>query len=87
MKTRRNSYKPKNEIGQKCICFMSIIKSPRNFIMRVHIKDSKFVIITELKTFYFDLPQDVDNNVKHEIDSVIKHNEFLAEHTIANKIS
>ena len=54
--------------------------------MGVHIEDNKFVIITENKTFHFDLPRGVDNNLKHEIDSIIKHNKFLAEHTIKNKI-
>ena len=29
----------------------------------------------------------MDNNLKYEIDSIIKHNEFLAEHTIKNEIS
>ena len=54
--------------------------------MGVHIEDNMFVIITENKTFHFDLPRGVDNNLKHEIDSIIKHNKFLAEHTIKNKI-
>ena len=54
--------------------------------MGVHIEDNKFVIITENETFHFDLPRGVDNNLKHEIDSIIKHNKFLAEHTIKNKI-
>ena len=37
------------------------------------------VVMTEPKTFYFDLPKDVDKNLKHEIESVIKTNESLVE--------
>ena len=51
--------------------------------MRMHI-DNKLVIITEPKTIRFDVPKDVGNNLKHEIDSIIKHSKFLAEHTMPN---
>ena len=34
------------------------------------------------KTFNFDLPTDVEKNTKHENDSIIKHTELFAEHTI-----
>ena len=37
------------------------------------------VVMTEPKAFYFDLPKDVDKNLKHEIESVIKTNESLVE--------
>ena len=39
------------------------------------------VAIGEPKTFYFDfdLPKDVDKNLKHETELVIKNNEPLAE--------
>ena len=30
---------------------------------------------------------DVDNNLKHEIDFIINHNELLADHTTKDKIS
>ena len=53
----------------------------------VHINDNKLLIITEPKTIYFDLTQDVVNNLKHEIDFIIKQNDFLADHTIKNEIS
>ena len=43
--------------------------------MRVHIGDNKLVIISELKTMYFDLPKDVGKNVKHKTDFIINHNE------------
>ena len=54
-------------------------------IIGVHIKDNKLVTITELKSSHFHLPKDVDNNLKHEIDCIIKYDEFLAEHRITNK--
>ena len=40
--------------------------------MGVIIKD-KLKIITEPKAIHFDLPKNVDNNSKHEIDFIIKH--------------
>ena len=52
--------------------------------MRVNIGANKLVIITESKTFYFDLPKNVDNNLKNEIDCITKHNEFLVKPTIKN---
>ena len=53
--------------------------------MGVHTVDNKLVITTEPNIFCFGLPKVADNNLKHEIFSVIKHNELLAEHTIKNK--
>ena len=55
--------------------------------MGVYIEDNKLVIITKPKTIHFDLLKDVGNNLKYESDSLIKHNEFLAEHTLKSKIS
>ena len=55
-------------------------------VMGVNIEDNRHVITTEPKTFHFDLPKDLDNNLKHEIDSIIKYNELIAEHTIKTKI-
>ena len=37
------------------------------------------VVMIEPKTFYFDLPKDVDKNLKHETESIIKTNESLVE--------
>ena len=54
--------------------------------MRVQIEDNKLVITTEQKIIHFDLYKNVDNNMKHEIDSIINHNENLTEHTIKNEI-
>ena len=55
--------------------------------MEVRIGEAKIVIKIGPKTFYFDLLKDADNNLIHEIGFIIKQNEFLAEHTIKNKIS
>ena len=46
--------------------------------MGVIIKD-KLEIIKEPKTNHFDQTKDVNNSLKHEVDLIIKHNEFSAE--------
>ena len=45
------------------------------------------IIIRDPKTFCFrfDLPKDVDENLKHEIEFIIKSNESFAENKIKNK--
>lgn len=50
------------------------------------IQDSKVVRITKPKFFYFDFPEDVDKNIKNDIDCIVKHHEFLALHIIENEI-
>ena len=52
----------------------------------VIIKNNELVIITEPKPFFFYLSKKVDNNLKHDIDFITKHNEFLAEDTMKNEI-
>ena len=54
--------------------------------MGVQIEYNKLVKTTQPKTFCFHLPKDVDNNLEHETNSIIKHNELLAEHTIKNEV-
>ena len=49
-------------------------------------RDKKFIKTTESKTLHFDLPKDAGINLKHKIDSIIEHNELLAEHTIKNEV-
>ena len=46
------------------------------------------VVIREPKTFYFDFnwPRNVNENLKHEIEFIIKSNELLAENKIKNEI-
>ena len=41
---------------------------------------------TKPKGSCFELPKDDNTNLKHEIYSIMKHNELLGEHTIKNKI-
>ena len=53
----------------------------------MHIEEKKVALLTEPKTTHFDLTNFFGNNLQHAIDSVIKYNEFLAEHTVKNKIS
>ena len=48
-------------------------------------RDKKLVIIIKHQKFYFDLLKDIGKNWIHEIDSIRKHNEFLAEHTIKRR--
>ena len=52
----------------------------------VHINDNKLLIITEPKTIYFDLTQNVVNNLKQGTDFIITQNDFLADHAIKNEI-
>ena len=44
--------------------------------MGVIIKDNKLAIITELETIHFELSKKVGNNLKQEIDLIIKHNKI-----------
>ena len=50
--------------------------------MRVHFDDYKCVIISGPKTIRFNLTNKVNNNLNHEIDQIVKHNECLAEQRI-----
>ena len=49
--------------------------------------EENMVVIRQPKTFYFyfDWPNDVDENLRHEIVKVIKSNESLAESKIKEK--
>ena len=52
------------------------------------IKDNKLVMITEPKTICFDMPRDVDSNLKNEINFIVRQNDkFLVENPIKNEIS
>ena len=52
----------------------------------MHIEDNKPVIRIKPKTIRFDLSKDVDNNLKYEIDFIIKHNKSLAEQVIKARL-
>ena len=54
--------------------------------MRNYNDNNKLVIITEPKTISFNLTKKVDNNLKNEVDHIIKHNGFMAEHRVKNEI-
>ena len=47
-------------------------------------KENTFVI-KEPKPFFFCLPKDIDKNWKHEIEFIIKQNEYLAKNKIKNE--
>ena len=49
--------------------------------------EENMIVIRDLKTFCFnfDWPEDVDENLKHEIEVIIKNNESLAENKIKIK--
>ena len=49
--------------------------------------DRLCLIITEPKTFHFDLPKNIDENLKHENDFILEYNKFSTEHTIKSEIS
>ena len=46
------------------------------------------LVIRGPKNFHFNynLPKDIDKNLRHEIQFIIKHNESLAEYKIKNEI-
>ena len=50
--------------------------------------EENMIVIRDPKTFCFDfdLPKDVDVNLKREIEFIIKSNESLAEITITNEV-
>ena len=49
--------------------------------------EENLVAIIEPKTLYFDFdwPKNVDENLKHEIEFIIKSNESLAENKVKNE--
>ena len=71
---------------------ISIVKSPKKFTTiksshynneRTHDYDKRF----QTFYFYFYCSKDVDENLKHEIESNIKSYESLAENKIKNEIN
>ena len=50
--------------------------------------EENMIVIIDPKLFYFDFdwPKDVDENLKHETEFIIKSNESLAASKIKNKI-
>ena len=50
--------------------------------------EENMIVIRDPKTFCFnfDWPKDVDENLKHAVEFIIKSNESLADNIIKNKI-
>ena len=50
--------------------------------------EENMIVIRDLKTFCFsfDWPKNIDENLKYEIEFIIKSNESLAENKIKNEI-
>ena len=50
--------------------------------------EENMILIKEHKTFHFDFdwPKDVDENLKHKIEFIIKNNESLVENKTKNEI-
>lgn len=44
------------------------------------------MIITEPKRIRFNVTPKVDCSLNYEVDHIIKHNRFLTEHKIKNKV-
>ena len=43
------------------------------------------IVIRDHKTFYFDWPKDVDENLEHEIEFIKRSYEYLPENKIKKK--
>ena len=50
--------------------------------------EENMIVIRDPKTFQFDFdwPKDIDENLKHKIEFIIKSNNSLPENKIRNKI-
>ena len=79
IKTGNNSNKLKNEVRQILYLLYQHNKTTKNVYNNV---------ITNPKTFYFnfDWTKDVDENLKHEIELIIKRNGSLAKNKIKSEI-
>ena len=52
------------------------------------VREENMIVIRGPKTFCFnfDFPKDLDQNLKHETEFIIKSNESLAENKIRNEV-
>ena len=58
-----------------CILCISIVKSTKKFTTNdqvIVIMEENMIVIRDPKTFYFEWPKAVDQNLKHEIEFIIK---------------
>ena len=86
-----NSDKLKNEIRQilykSCITTKEWLKNLWQFNQAITIMEQNAFVIRDPKTYFnFDWPKDVDENLKHETEFIIKSNESWAENKIKNEI-
>ena len=92
IKAGNNSYKLKNEIRQILYLLYQhnkiTKKSLQKFNQGIIIMEKNMTVIRDPKTFCFnfDRPKDVDENLKHDIEFIIKSNESLAENKLKSKI-
>ena len=51
--------------------------------------EKNMIVMGDPKTFYFDFdwPKDVDENLKHEIEFIVKSNESLAENKLKMRLN
>ena len=76
IKAGANSYVLKNEIMLKL------------YFLYLSIMEENIIVIIDPKTFCsnFDQSKDINENLKHDIEFIIKSNEYLAENLIKKKI-
>ena len=91
IKAGSNSYKLKNETRQILYLLYKhnkITKKVYNSLIKSWLMEENMVVIRDPKTFYldFDWPKDVDENLKHENEFIIKSKESLTENKIKNEI-
>ena len=75
VKAGKNSNKLKNEIKQTLYLSASL----QQFNQVIRIMEKNMFAIRDPKTVDFDWPKDVDENLKHEIEFIIKSNESSAD--------
>ena len=91
IKAGNNLYKLKTKIRQILYLLYQhnkiTKKSLKQFNEVITIMEENMIVKRNAKTFYFDYhwPKDIYENLKHEIEFIIKSNESLAENKIKNK--
>ena len=76
IKARNNSKKLENEIRQILYLLYQHNKYTNQFNQVIMIMQENMIVIGDPKSFYFYFywPKDVDENLKHEIEFIIKNN-------------
>ena len=70
-----------------CISIITSLKSLKQLNEVIIIMEENMIVITDSKTFCFNfhLSKYFDENLKHEIEFIIKSNESLAENKIKKR--